>query len=196
MRHSLLIVVIVLLLLPSASFAISTSIANGYGSASHADDLPAEWFGMDASSFDGLMIGNMTQGASATISMSVTLDNFFDAGSYEWISIWADWNQDFVFGDDELIFGLNDHWFENGTTNFAFNLDVPLTAQLGSTWLRARISADGPLSATGDLFTGEVEEYQLAVNSSGTAAVPEPGTLALFGFGLAGAAVVRRARSK
>lgn len=194
MRKLIFILGVVALLLPGYAFGLSYSMATGYGSASHLDDPEylAEWFGADGGFADGFNFSNFLIGQTATISFDVTLNNFFDVGSYEWLSVWADWNQNLVFDDNELIFGANDTWFDNGTTTRFAQFVVPDDAVFGNTWMRARITADGPLAPTGDYFTGEIEDYRINVANRSQGAVPEPATIALFGLGLAGVGFVTR----
>ncbi len=189
MRKVFLTALLAALIVPTMSFAMSFSTAPGYGAAAHLDPDPflSEWLGVNGSLADGLTFSAFNPGDVATMNIAVTLDYFADIGSYEWLSVWADWNQDHVFDNSELIYNLNDIWFDNGTTNLAVNLNVPLTASLGSTWLRARITADGPLDPLGDYFTGEIEDHQIAVGDQN--AIPEPTTMALFALGLMGAGV-------
>ncbi len=194
MRRASWFVVAALLLLTPAVFGLSYSTAIGYGSAAHLDD-PAylsEWFGQDGGTPDGITYPpSFWLGQTANLSGQISLNNFFDVGSFEWASIWIDWNQDKVFDNSELVFGRSDTWFDNGMTSFATSFEVPTWASLGDTWIRARITADGPLTPTGDYFTGEVEDYQVNVS-----AVPEPGTLILLGLGMIGAAGHTRRRLK
>jgi hypothetical protein len=197
MRKLLLIAGLALLLIPGFAWGLSYSVASGYGSAAHLDDQEymAEWFGADGSLIDGFNFAQFTIGGAATLSFDVSLNNFFDNGSNEWLSIWADWNQDQIFADNEMVYGINDYWFDNGTTTMFAQFVVPDYAILGETWMRARVTYDGPLMATGDYFTGEVEDYRINVRDRSQAVIPEPATIALFGLGLAGVGFVTRRNS-
>lgn len=196
MRSSFAVWVAILLLSPALTFGLSFSSAPGYGAAAHLDD-PAylsEWFGQDGSVADGITYPpSFWLGETANLSGQISLNYFFDGGSYEWASIWIDWNQDKVFDNSELVYDINDVWFDNGTTSFATSFEVPTWAALGDTWMRARITYDGPLTPTGDYFTGEVEDYQVNVSSQGDV-VPEPTTLILLGLGMVGVAGYTRRR--
>ena len=197
MIRALVVSLFGLFLLPSLLWGYSVSTAVGYGSASHLDDpaFLSEWYGADGSLADGLTFSPFTTGQTATLDLSVSLNNFFDAGSFEWASIWIDWDHSFTFDDNELVLDYNDYWFDNGTTSFQTSFVVPNTAILGETWMRARLTADGDLAATGDYFTGEVEDYRVSV-SEGVEAIPEPATMSLFGIGLlVSGAVLRRRHS-
>ena len=197
MIRALVISLFGLLLLPSLLCGYSASTAVGYGTATHLDDAAylSEWYGADGSVADGLTFSPFVTGETATLDLSVSLNNFFDAGSYEWASIWIDWDHNFNFDDYELVYDVNDFWFYNGLTSFQSSFVVPNTAILGETWMRARLSADGDLAATGDYFTGEVEDYRVNVQS-GTDVVPEPASLSLFGVGLLISGWVARRRKK
>lgn len=192
MRRELLFALALIVLCAGPSLSFSFSMAPNYASASHSDDMAAEWFGSSPDGSDGFNYSDYVIGSPVSLSFDVSVDNYFDNGSFEWISIWADWNQDFVFDEDEIIYSLSDYWFDNGVTSLSFSLDVPFTANLGDTWLRARITADGPLTSYGEFFTGEVEDHQIHVENA-PAAVPEPSTFAMLGLGLVlGGAVIRR----
>ncbi len=198
MRNTHLLTLMIIMLLPAACWGLSYSSAIGYGSAAHLDDPDylSEWFGQDGGTPDGITHPpSFWLGQTADLSVEVSLNNFFDVGSNEWASIWIDWNQDKVFADNEQMFSLSDQWFDNGMTTLTPSFTVPTDALLGDTWMRARITYDGPLTPTGDYFTGEVEDYQVSVSSQ-SGVVPEPVTLILLGLGMVGVAGYTRRRSK
>jgi|LGVF01.1.fsa_nt_gb hypothetical protein len=124
----------------------------------------------------------------------------------DYLKVWIDWNQDADFSDtDEQVF--QDAWYftsEDGyeygdgdaeiSKSFFTTITIPEEALLGDIWLRARVtcseSAGGyidNLTATGDFWQGEVEDWKLTV-----APVPEPSTMLLFGLGLGGVCWIRR----
>ena len=191
----LLLTCLAVLVVPSVLLGYSYSSAVGYGAAAHLDDAAflSEWYGADGSLADGLTFSPFVAGQTATLDLNVSLNNFFDVGSYEWASIWIDWDHNFSFDDYELVYDINDVWFDNGMTSFQSSFVVPNSAVLGETWMRARITADGDLASTGDYFTGEVEDYRVNVEA-GSSEVPEPATMSLLGIGLllTGAALRRR----
>jgi hypothetical protein len=135
---------------------------------------------------------------------------------------WVDWGQDGAFDvADKVAYGehiLADNetlgtWNTPDTTNITYISDeVHLTtAHAGETWLRAQVTCSHSIvkangdswgaqwdpaytdnyqtlfNPTGHYYQGETEEWKLTVTE-----VPEPSTLALFGFGLAALLASRR----
>ena len=93
---------------------------------------------------------------------SVTLTPDFDGQSYrEHFRIWIDLDQDGVFTSNELLFD-DDQGSSSGVTG---SLEVPLTAELGSTRMRismaygSNFGGDYPQTSCGIGFEGEVEDY-------------------------------------
>jgi hypothetical protein len=70
--------------------------------------------------------------------------------------IWVDWNQDGDFSDPNestIVFG------SPGVGPYTANIDVPVTANLGSSRLRVRITFTGAVDPCGNTDFGETEDY-------------------------------------
>ncbi|MFT7431319.1 MAG: hypothetical protein ACI971_001780 [Colwellia sp.] len=81
------------------------------------------------------------------------------------------------------------------------DVEIPLNAMLGDTWLRARIVCENALDnagdgvsflATGYYDQGEVEDYQITIAAKVVTDVPEPSTLLVFALGFISIAAGRR----
>lgn len=78
--------------------------------------------------------------------------------------IWVDWNQDGDFSDpNETVTVVG----TPGTGPYTANIDVPVTANLGSSRLRVRITYTGAVDPCGNTTYGETEDYLFNV-------LPEP----------------------
>ncbi|AUI87598.1 hypothetical protein BS333_14380 [Vibrio azureus] len=81
-------------------------------------------------------------------------------GDEAYLQCWTDWNQSGQFEADEQF--LKNHALSDGSNTIV--MDVPIDAQLGTTYMRCRVSALKDLGPTGFGGGGEVEDY--AVNVS------------------------------
>jgi hypothetical protein len=84
---------------------------------------------------------------------------------------------------------------------FKTEMQVPVTAALGRTWMRARIACENSittytdnmnLTATGYQDQGEVEDYRFNISARPPTPVPEPTTLFVFGTALIGLVLSRK----
>lgn len=80
-----------------------------------------------------------------------------------YLNIWADWNQNGQFEDDERF--VTDRQMITGTETFL--VAVPLDALAGYTWTRSRYSSSAGIAASGGVSDGEVEDYRVAVTNNG-----------------------------
>jgi len=174
---------ILLSLVASNSQALSVSSADlafaSYGQATHSDQSN-EYLGALGTVYDGLTIPAFFRARTVSIGIAPTVGDLFSTGDFEYLSVWVDWDQSRTFDAWEEVVNLDDQYFALGTHPANFDVAVPTSAALGSTWMRARFSFDGDLTPTGAYYTGEVEDYEISV-----AAIPEPGTCILLLAGLA-----------
>ena len=153
-----------------------------YGQARHFDQS-FEYLGDVGQIADGVSLSTVPGLLNLTLQPNVG-GRLGTEGEYEWLSVWIDWDLSRTFDNTERAVDLRDQWFDVGKHPMTFQLDIPATADLEQTWLRTRFSFDGPFGPSGDLFTGEVEDYRLGTP------VPEPTSLAMLGLGLAGLGVL------
>lgn len=108
--------------------------------------------------------GNFTaQKAVAKRNDSVEFTvNFSGATSY--LSVWIDWNQDFVFSNSERVYVSTD---AEATTATTFTVNVPDDAVLGETRIRIKaVNGWEGSGACGYNSFGEVEDYTFEVEES------------------------------
>ncbi len=87
-----------------------------------------------------------------------------NASTTGYLSAWFDWNQDGDFADEgEQVFA--DQLLSAGNNDLIFTVD--LAATVGTTWSRFRFSQQTGLSYDGGSTSGEVEDHQLTVVSTG-----------------------------
>ena len=116
---------------------------------------------------DGATIPVLTQGQAATIPVT-----FLKAITFtSYINGWIDWNGDGDFLDpgEQIATNLGSTAL-SGTENI--NVTVPAGATTSQTYARFRISSPPGISATGIDTYGEVEDYALTINNSGSGSGP------------------------
>lgn len=116
----------------------------------------------------------VTQGGTETIT--VTTLTAGGGGGYldDQVAVWIDWNQDSDFDDTNEEIGVVT--YEASTSlPVSFTINVPSGATVGSTYMRVRMSYepdDGPIEPCGTSTWGEVEDYQIVVESSSGGSEP------------------------
>ena len=108
----------------------------------------------DSDDEDGVTISDIHIGESASVTVNVQ-----NASTGALLDAWIDFDGDGEFDSDEQI--ADSLAVVEGDNTVTF--DVPLTATLGSTYARFRLSTDGDLEATGAAADGEVEDYALTI---------------------------------
>ncbi|MGB0759666.1 MAG: GEVED domain-containing protein [Rubripirellula sp.] len=112
---------------------------------------------------DGLQAGGVVLTPGSTMQEVVLTHDVGIGGAF--LNVWIDLNMDGDWNDageqvlDDLVLPSG-----NTTTSLA-GVTVPSDIAAGTTFLRARISTDPGLDATGPASDGEVEDFALAVGS-------------------------------
>ncbi len=121
----------------------------------------------DGGDEDGIeLLDDLVPGKQSSIQVSIQNgDGYLDA--------WIDFDQNGVFDSYDKLAPSYD--MSNGVwvINDVF---IPVSATLGATYARFRLSTAGGLSPTGFADDGEVEDYMVTI-------VPEPATMSLLGLG-------------
>ncbi len=137
----------------------TSSIANANASGDGVDD-------------DGITLPALIQGATATITATVT-------GTGGYLQGWIDWNGDGDFADsgEQVATNIQDNLVgdtNNTAGTIAFNVNVPANAVTTQTFARFRWSTTLGLNSTTAASDGEVEDYALTIGVLGSycAAVP------------------------
>jgi PKD repeat protein len=114
--------------------------------------------------------GREKYGNFTTLSTTVSVGSQFaisaNVDSYttgDHVHVWVDWNQDYIFSDDEMVI-LNPA--TKGSVTSSGTVIVPPTALAGSTRLRIiyQLGAKEPEPCTNMMF-GEVEDYTVTVQA-------------------------------
>ncbi|HBS86719.1 MAG: hypothetical protein A2W91_11875 [Bacteroidetes bacterium GWF2_38_335] len=132
----------------AVSFGTIVSTATGIGAGGYQDHTD--------------MTTNILQGNTYPITITLGSGYASDQGR-----VWIDWNQDGDHLDaDEMVFEST-----VGVGPYSGNITVPATATLGETVMRIRVwdtsSAGANNTPCGDADWGEVEDYNVVVESSG-----------------------------
>jgi gliding motility-associated-like protein len=78
------------------------------------------------------------------------------------LSVFIDWNHDFVFDATEEVKGTL-----QGTSIYSYAITPPLTALLGATRMRVRMVQTGNPEACGSAGRGDIEDYTLFLDPAG-----------------------------
>ncbi len=131
-----------------ARHAIVPGIQLGATIDSESDGQPSATAEGDQLDEDGVVLGGLAVGRSASVTVSASVAGFLDA----WIDFNADgdWTDagEQVFASAALVAGSNQ-----------LTLEVPEDALATSTYARFRFSTAGGLAPTGKADDGEVEDY-------------------------------------
>lgn len=105
------------------------------------------------------------QGAELTFTLNFNTPGLGTA----YLSAWVDWNQDFVFSDDEQIYASQDSDAGAEPDVLSFTVNVPQNASLGATRIRLK-AVNGWIGsgACGYNSYGEVEDYTFNVTAPAT----------------------------
>ena len=146
--------------------------ATGYASASASNVAGSPKFGNlldyeftqpadDGADEDGVYVAtNALQGRE----LIVNYDANTTAASY--LNLWVDWNRDGDFADaGEQVVTNRSH---SSRTSGTAKIPVPVTANPGATWLRARISSASGAGPTGSTADGEVEDHAVTITETVT----------------------------
>jgi len=94
------------------------------------------------------------------LSYPITVTNGVTLYTADQCGIWADWNQDGDFADANETIAVTG---TPGVGPYTANIDVPVTANLGQTRIRVRITYTGIVDPCGNTTYGETEDYTLEV---------------------------------
>lgn len=101
------------------------------------------------------------QGESYPISINVNTDGNFTTNTV----VWIDWNQDCIFGTDEMYdLGTAQNVNDAATSLSTLNITVPTTAELGETIMRVSTKLNGMADSCELAFDGEVEDYTVIID--------------------------------
>lgn len=122
----------------------------------------------------GVSAGGDDNGVTQITGFEQSLDAVIqvEAKGSGYLNVWADWDQNGQFdnGDHTVV----DQLLADGLNIVA--VDVPISAKLGQTWVRARYSSNQGIGPTGGVSDGEVEDFQVTVTEQGTSIIAYPGT--------------------
>ncbi|MEX2307361.1 MAG: GEVED domain-containing protein [Pirellulales bacterium] len=176
--------------------------APGYGQAGFDEDtrvfLGSRWThdtpgpGWIDDSDDGVSWSSSISPGSS-FSLTVDINKVASWASDVRLNVWVDWDQDGVWSDSERAARLYHPPLNMGHNVFNLTANVPASALMGNTWMRAIVVYpdildfhDDPISPYSSgwySIWGEVEDYDVSV-------IPEPSTLAMLiglgGLGLLG----------
>lgn len=105
-------------------------------------------------------------GASSEIEILATQPGYINAWlDFNHNGIWADLGEQ-IFIDQQIEFGTN-----------KLTIDVPIDAVVGQTYARFRYSSHTGVGIKGQALDGEVEDYLVTINNSGSPPLPPPSVL-------------------
>ncbi len=96
----------------------------------------------------------LNPGGAYPVSIEIANGYSADIGA-----VWIDWNNDYIFGDDEQV--PLDVFI--GTGPYTGNIEVPSGVELGSYRMRIRLQYQGSPEPCGETTYGEVEDYTIEI---------------------------------
>jgi hypothetical protein len=100
-------------------------------------------------------------GQGQNIPITIVANASYNSPTLNICTVWFDWNQNGLFGDN-----ANETYTLAGSGTYSGSILIPMTANLGNTFMRVRLSANlgaNYASPCGTASLGEVEDYAVTV---------------------------------